>query len=280
MNIVNSWLNFFTWIHWLNSLILNCSWFSFKSVSVREQILLIQSNNDPFFAVSSLWAVRLLCCCCSQAMATGTIVFSLYQFHTFLYTPSTLNPKPQTAVPSQFLQSTFSFFCPRSFDRAVMVAQWYYLRLTTRETRVRILPWASSGHVTTRSMSPQHLRSPMLIFATKKRSSGSNGQKEDAASFFCPRRFDRAVMQQQTSGDDAHSRLGVWKTWRHWWTTLDVNGIRCHLQKRVGYPGITRPVTYPAISQDKVLSSQLEVCLKPAIRFSPLEKRTAGLSRV
>ena len=34
-------------------------------------------------------------------------------------------------------------FCPRSFDRAVMVAQWYDLRLVTREIRVRTLPWAS-----------------------------------------------------------------------------------------------------------------------------------------
>ena len=75
-------------------------------------------------------------------------------------------------------------FCPRSFDRAVMVAQWYDLRLDTRETRVRTLPWASSGHVTTR----------MLTFATKKLSTGANAQKEDAASFFCPRSFDRAVM--------------------------------------------------------------------------------------
>ena len=34
-------------------------------------------------------------------------------------------------------------FCPRSFDRAVMVAQWYDLRLMTLATRVRTLPWAS-----------------------------------------------------------------------------------------------------------------------------------------
>ena len=40
-----------------------------------------------------------------------------------------------------------------------MVAQWYNLRFETLETRVRTLPWASSGHVTTRSMSLQHLRS-------------------------------------------------------------------------------------------------------------------------
>ena len=35
-----------------------------------------------------------------------------------------------------------SFFCPRSFDPAVMVAQWYDLRLETRETRVPTLPLA------------------------------------------------------------------------------------------------------------------------------------------
>ena len=36
------------------------------------------------------------------------------------------------------------------------------------------------------------VRSLMLTFATKKLSSGANGQKEDAASFFFPRSFDRA----------------------------------------------------------------------------------------
>ena len=81
-----------------------------------------------------------------------------------------------------------------------MVAEWYdpglRLETRTRETRVRTLPWASSGHMTTRSMSPQQLRSPMLTFAAKKLSTGRNGQKEDAASFYRPRTgsFDRAVM--------------------------------------------------------------------------------------
>ena len=42
-------------------------------------------------------------------------------------------------------------------------------------------------------MSPQRLRAPMLIFAAKKLSTGANGQKEDAAYFFCPHSFDRAV---------------------------------------------------------------------------------------
>ena len=40
---------------------------------------------------------------------------------------------------------------PRNFDLAVMVAQWYDLQLRTRETRVRILPKLSNGHVTGRS---------------------------------------------------------------------------------------------------------------------------------
>ena len=50
-----------------------------------------------------------------------------------------------------------SFFCPRSFDRAVMAAQWYELRLETRETRIRTLPWASSRHVYPLDV-PQHAR--------------------------------------------------------------------------------------------------------------------------
>ena len=66
-------------------------------------------------------------------------------------------------------------------------------RTKTRETQVRTLPWASSGHVTTRSMSSQQLRSPILTFVTKKLSTGANGQKGDAASF-CPRNFDQAVI--------------------------------------------------------------------------------------
>ena len=70
-------------------------------------------------------------------------------------------------------------FCPRSFDRAVMVASWYDARLETWETRVQILIWAScqSGHVTTRSMYLQRLRSPILTFAAKKLTTGANGRK-------------------------------------------------------------------------------------------------------
>ena len=42
-------------------------------------------------------------------------------------------------------------------------------------------------------------RSPTLTFATKKLLTGANGQKEDAASFFCPRIFDRAVMRSNAA---------------------------------------------------------------------------------
>ena len=38
----------------------------------------------------------------------------------------------------------------------------------------------------------------MLTFAIKKLSTGANGQKEDAASFFCPRSLDQAVMKGYT----------------------------------------------------------------------------------
>ena len=62
--------------------------------------------------------------------------------------------EPSTGANGQMEDATY-FFCPCSFDRAVMVAQWCVLRLERRETRVRTLPFklASSCHVqvTTRS---------------------------------------------------------------------------------------------------------------------------------
>ena len=63
-------------------------------------------------------------------------------------------------------------------------------------TRVR---YASNGYVTTATLTLPNW--PMLTFATKKLSTGANGQKEDSASesFFCPRSFEsfhRAVMVQ------------------------------------------------------------------------------------
>ena len=118
------------------------------------------------------------------------------------YGKKTISSPGYLKFPS--LVSHYTVVLPSSaqFDRlgAVMVAQRYDLRLETREIRVRTLPRASSGHVTT--MSPQHLRSrmPVLTFATKKLSTGANGQKEDAASFFCARSFDRAFMIKVAHG--------------------------------------------------------------------------------
>ena len=47
----------------------------------------------------------------------------------------------------------------------------------------------------------------MLTLAAKKLSTGANGQKEDAASFFCLRSFDRAVMAEALARD---SRPADW----------------------------------------------------------------------
>ena len=67
------------------------------------------------------------------------------------------------------------------------------LRLETRETRRRVQVPPCSGHEIER------LRSPMLTFATKKLSTGANGQREDVASLFSPRNIDRAVIAQSRS---------------------------------------------------------------------------------
>jgi hypothetical protein len=90
--------------------------------------------------------------------------------------------------------------CRCRFDRAVMVAQWYCLRLVPRETRVRTLPWASSGHVTTITRSPLRQRSPMLTFATKMLLTGSQWTKGGNKIPFRPRSFDQAVMVAQLYG--------------------------------------------------------------------------------
>ena len=46
-------------------------------------------------------------------------------------------------------------FCPRGFDRAVTVVLWYDLQLeTTRQTRVRALPWASLPQAAASERSP------------------------------------------------------------------------------------------------------------------------------
>ena len=79
-----------------------------------------------------------------------------------------------------------------------MVAPWYDLRFETRETRVRTLLWANSGHVTTR-----HVPTLTFKFATEnlKLSTGANhasGRKGFPCKF-CPRCFNRAVMKFQVA---------------------------------------------------------------------------------
>ena len=63
-----------------------------------------------------------------------------------------------------------------------LLSQWYDLRPERRETLVQTLPssWASSDvTVTTRFMSQRRRqRYVILTFATKKLSTGGNGQKE------------------------------------------------------------------------------------------------------
>ena len=92
--------------------------------------------------------------------------------------------------------------CPRSFDQAqvVMVAQWYDPRPTTRGTRFEPCLGQAGGRVTTRSMPPQLRRSLAPTVATKMLSTCAHGQKADAASSFCPRSFDQAVMWQAWRG--------------------------------------------------------------------------------
>ena len=63
--------------------------------------------------------------------------------------------------------AAFQVFCPRRGSFLLFSAHFdcssVVLSMTgvagASETRVRILPWESSGHVTIQSMSPQHLRS-------------------------------------------------------------------------------------------------------------------------
>ena len=89
-------------------------------------------------------------------------------------------------------------FCPRSFDRAVMVAEWYELQLTTQAGDPGSnSALGSQGIVTVWMLTPHYDAfrcSPMLTFDTKKLSTGQKGQKAEANFPFCPRSFDRAVI--------------------------------------------------------------------------------------
>ena len=101
-----------------------------------------------------------------------------------------------------------------------MVAQWYDSRLETRETRVQLrnLPssWASRCH-----------RNPSLSlvpnFATKRLSTGVNGQKKNVASSQAFVRtvdsFDRVVIAgRRIPPSDSIPKLQVFlrSPWLHW----------------------------------------------------------------
>ena len=87
-----------------------------------------------------------------------------------------------------------------------MVAQWYDLRLEpeTLKTRVRTLPWASSGHVTTRSMSCESLHTLPGHGANLRHQTALDWPKlTKAASFFCPRCFIELLLGR-TAAASAH----------------------------------------------------------------------------
>ena len=66
------------------------------------------------------------------------------------------------AIGQQEDAASFFQVCPRSFDRAVIVARWYDLRLERRETQVR--KWSRDY--------------PIDLSLPKKLSTSANGQKE------------------------------------------------------------------------------------------------------
>ena len=89
-------------------------------------------------------------------------------------------------------------FCPstRSIDPAVMVAQWYNLQLETRETGVRTLPCAAN------------LRSRLATQMDKRMQLPSESIQ---VLHFCPRSFDRAVMQAPSQ---PYLEPEAWSQWR------------------------------------------------------------------
>ena len=65
----------------------------------------MHAPNLDLFPIDTYLQYIPLCTNISRTEQTNmlTIVFFfLYHFHTFLYTPSTLNPQPSTLVPSNF----------------------------------------------------------------------------------------------------------------------------------------------------------------------------------
>ena len=110
--------------------------------------------------------------------------------------------------------SPFSVASCFQVDRPFMVAQWYgtIYDTVTRRRRPGSEPCLSlsghghesiSGHLTTRWMSPQRLRSPILTFATKKltmmRVGWRRGRDADRTQFFIAVRWIKTLRLEKPS---------------------------------------------------------------------------------
>ena len=103
-----------------------------------------------------------------------------------------------------------------------------------------------------------------VAFATKKLSPGENGEKEDAASFFCPLSFDRALMDRERhlrleKRPPGQLEVSLW---------IDVTGFRvvphvfCHC-------GVSSVRTGPSTSWRSINLC----CLPSLIWYSPTTRR-------
>ena len=81
----------------------------------------------------------------------------------------------------------------------------------------------------------------MLTLATKKLSgtTRANGQKEDAASFFCPRSFDRAIMGYLPE-KEGRLVLNVYNTEENF---VSIFNFKLNVK-------LTEPVTAAAVTRD------------------------------
>ena len=104
-------------------------------------------------------------------------------------------------------------------DPAVMVAQWYNLQLETRETGVRTLPCAAN------------LRSRLATQMDKRMQLPSESIQ---VLHFCPRSFDRAVMQAPSQ---PYLEPEAWFQWRP-----DLFQVRAQPE---GLAGLARAATRP-----------------------------------
>ena len=79
----------------------------------------------------------------TQGIVTVWMLTPYYDAFRFSPMLTFATKKLSTAQKGQKAEAEFPFR-PRSFDRAVMVAEWYNLQLTMLATGVRTLRWAHS----------------------------------------------------------------------------------------------------------------------------------------